>query len=407
VAWGTKDVSERRLQFVVRASSGKEPMKALCQEFEISRPTGYTWLERYRSCPQLQQLAEMSRRPKHSPRETTEAVQQRLLALRRQYPDWGARKLVVLLEREGIALPRITAHRILLRNGLISPEDRHRPAVKRFAREAPNQLWQMDFKGMPEMRKGCLPLVVLDDHSRYLVGLYEMEGTKAAPVRDKLADTFQQHGLPEAMLMDHGTPWWNTQSASGWTWLTVWLMRHGVRLYLSGLRHPQTQGKVERLNGSMESAMRKRPKTDQQSWQAWLDAHRQEHNHVRPHEALDMDVPAKYWSPSTRPFPGDPRPWEYDHPENVQRVPQNGGLSVRGKYYFVSRALIGERVQLEFLDDRVIVYFCRTPVREFDLKTGSSHHLDFGQFRRARTKALLADPLIAGSAPATPTQNLP
>lgn len=406
MAWGTRDVNERRLQFVVRASSGKEEMKALCHEFEISRPTGYTWLERYRSCQQLQDLGEGSRRPRHSPAETAAATQQRLVELRGQYPDWGARKLVELLKREGIALPRITAHRILLRRGLIQPQDRHRPAVKRFEREAPNQLWQMDFKGMPDTRKGCLPLVLLDDHSRYLVGLFDTPGTQAQPVRDKLEHAFAQHGLPEAMLMDHGTPWWNMQSQSGWTWLTVWLMRHGIRLYMSGIRHPQTQGKVERLNGSMEAAMRKRPKPGAQSWQAWLDAHRQEHNHVRPHEALNMDVPAQHWSPSLRPFERDPRPWEYADPENVRLVRQNGSIGLGGRCYFVSRALIGERVQLEFLEDRVVVYFCRTPVREFDLETGSSHHFDFGQFRRARTQALLATPVPGGSAPATPPETL-
>src|SRR5271169_197036 len=119
MAWGAKQVSERRMQFVVRADSGREEMKALCREFEISRPTGYAWLKRYRDCEQLQQLGERSRRPVHSPQGTAEAVQQRLVELRQQYPEWGARKLVVLLEREGVRLPRIAAHRILRRRGLI------------------------------------------------------------------------------------------------------------------------------------------------------------------------------------------------------------------------------------------------------------------------------------------------
>jgi transposase InsO family protein len=404
LAWGLAKVSERRLEFVVRASSGAEQMKALCEEFEISRPTGYLWLERYRACEQLQDLGELSRRPRHSPRETAAAIQDRLMELRRQHPEWGARKLVVLLQRERIDLPRITAHRILLRHGMIGREDRHRPATKRFEREAPNQLWQMDFKGMPEARKECLPLVVLDDHSRYLVGLYEMQGTQGEPVRQKLETTFQQHGLPDAMLMDHGTPWWNMQSQSGWTWLTVWLMRQGIRLYLSGFRHPQTQGKVERLNGCMEAAMRKRPKPEHQSWQSWLDTHRQEHNQIRPHEALNMDVPAQHWSPSPRPFRGDPQPWEYPDAPNVRVVRENGSIGIRNRCYFVSRAFIGERVQLKFLEDRVVVYFCRTPIREFDFKTGVSHHFDYGQFRRARTQALFASPHTGGCAPATPSK---
>src|SRR5262249_22540710 len=125
LAWKRQAVSEQRLQFVIRADSGQETMRSLCEEFEISRPTGYLWLERYRACEQLQELAEMSRRPQHSPRQTSQAVEARLIQLRQKYPDWGAKKLVKLLEREGIHLPRITAHRILLRNGLVRPQDRH------------------------------------------------------------------------------------------------------------------------------------------------------------------------------------------------------------------------------------------------------------------------------------------
>ena len=199
-------MSEQRLRFVIRADSGAEPMKALCEEFGISRPTGYRWLERYRSCERLQDLAELSRRPHHSPRRTAAEVEQRVVQLRHQYPDWGAAKLATLLARERMEVPRITVHRILLRHGLVRPQDRHPSATQRFQREAPNQLWQMDFKGMPQERNDCLPLVVLDDHSRYLVGLFATTGTAAEPVCRSLTQLFGESGLPEAMLMDHGTP---------------------------------------------------------------------------------------------------------------------------------------------------------------------------------------------------------
>ena len=386
--WKAVDVSEQRVKFAIRASSGQEEMKALCQEFEISRPTGYLWLKRYRECERLQELGEVSRRPHRSPKQTGAEKEQRVIALRQQYPDWGARKLVELLQREQIEIPRITVHRILLRNGLVRDRDRHRAATQRFEREAPNQLWQMDFKGMPTTRQGCLPLVVLDDHSRYLLGLFGTAGTKAEPVQKNLTAIFRRDGLPEAMLMDHGTPWWNAQSSSGWTWLTVWLMKQGIRVYLSGYRHPQTQGKIERCNGSLEAAMFKRPKRDGQSWQSWLDAYRQEHNHVRPHEALQMDVPARRWKPSLRAFQQEHQAWEYPDPAQVRKVRENGGVSLRGQSYFVSRAFIGENVQLQFLEHRVVVWFCRTLVREFDLQTGTSHPIQEQQMQRARTHGL-------------------
>jgi len=381
-------MSEQRVKFAIRASNGKEEMKALCREFEISRPTGYLWLKRFGECERIEELREKSRRPHRSPKQTEAEIEQRVIALRQQYPDWGAGKLVELLKREQVKLPRITVHRILLRNGLVREQDRHPAARKRFEREAPNQLWQMDFKGMAEKRPGVLPLVVIDDHSRYLLGLFGTTSTKAQPVQESLTLIFQRDGLPEAMLMDHGTPWWNMQSSSGWTWLTVWLMKQGIRLYLSGYRHPQTQGKIERCNGSLEAAMSKRPKPDRQSWQAWLDAYRQEHNHVRPHEALRMDVPAQHWEPSRRPFQQEQKLWEYSDPVHVRKVRENGGVSFQGQSYFVSRALIGENVQMEFFEQRAVVWFCRTLVREFDLQTGASHPIQEQQMQRARTHGL-------------------
>jgi transposase InsO family protein len=386
--WKAGDVSEQRLRFVIRASSGQGEMKALCQEFEISRPTGYLWLKRYRECERLEELTEVSRRPHRSPHQTAAEVEQRVVALRRQYPDWGARKLVDLLQRQQIVLPPITVHRILLRNGLVRDQDRHRPATQRFEREEPNQLWQMDFKGMPAGRPGCLPLVVLDDHSRYLPGLFGTTGTKAEPVQDHLKGVFRRDGLPDGMLMDHGTPWWNMQSASGWTWLTVWLMQQGIRIYLSGYGHPQTQGKIERCNGSLEAAMVKRPKPEGQSWQSWLDEYRQEYNHTRPHEALQMDVPAQRWKPSSRVFQEKPKPWEYPDPAHVRKVRESGAVSFRGQNYFVSRALTGANVQLELLDRRVIVWFYRTLVREFHLDSGMSYTVNGEFIQRARTQGL-------------------
>jgi len=387
LAWKASDVGQERVKFAIRASSGQEEMKQLCEEFGISRPTSYLWRARFRENQRLEEVVEKSRRPHASPHRTDAGKEQRVLELRRERPDWGAAKLSEILKREGLQIPRITVHRILLRNGLVADADRHRRAKNRFEREAANQLWQMDFKGMPEARKGCLPLSLVDDHSRYAVGLFATTGTAAEPVQRSVREVFEENGLPDAMLMDHGTPWWNMQSSTGWTWLTVWLMKLGIRVYLSGYRHPQTQGKVERWHGSLEAAMRKRPKPEDRNWQDWLDDYRYEYNHVRPHEALQMAVPASRWQPSRRTYEGEGKAWEYPHPELVRTVRENGGVSLQGRSYFVSRAFIGEAVQLEYLENsRVVVWFCRTAIREFDLQTGNSYPMDNRELQRARTE---------------------
>ena len=131
---------------------------------------------------------------------------------------------------------------------------------------------------------------MLDDHSRYLIALAANGSTQGAAVREQLEEAFQRCGVPEGMLMDHGTPWWSQQVPSGRTYLSLWLMRQGIRLDWSGIRHPQTQGKVERFHGSLQRVWERRGLPREQP-QAWLDAYRWEHNHVRPHEALGMQTP--------------------------------------------------------------------------------------------------------------------
>src|SRR5690348_7393110 len=139
--WRAMEVREQRVEFVVRALRG-EPLGCLCREFGISRPTGYKWVERYRQGG-VEAIAERSRRPLRSPTRTEAELESLIVALRQWYPDWGARKLAVLLDRQGIELPSSTVHRVLLRHGLVRDQDRHGPALKRFEREQPNELWQM------------------------------------------------------------------------------------------------------------------------------------------------------------------------------------------------------------------------------------------------------------------------
>ena len=136
MAWRSVDVQEQRVRFVVAASRGEASVAALCGEFGISRATGHVWLKRYRSGG-VAAVAEQSRRPGASPRRTEAAIEERVVTLRRERPDWGARKLAVLLAREGLGLPAATVHRILLRRGLVRVEDGHAQAPRRFERTSP------------------------------------------------------------------------------------------------------------------------------------------------------------------------------------------------------------------------------------------------------------------------------
>jgi len=365
MSWRLVGVQDQRVEFAVRASRG-ESMSGLCREYEISRPTGYLWLERFREHG-VAGVQEQSRRPHLSPRQTGAEIEARIVALRRQRPDWGARKLAVLLQREGVVLPVITVHRVLARHGLVLDRESRRQATGRFEREQPNQLWQMDFKGQKGTGAVIGPLSVLDDHSRYLVALEQTGTTRSEAVRERLEGAFRTSGLPDALLMDHGVPWWNARSGNGWTQLMVWLMRQGVRCYFSGVRHPQTQGKVERFHGSLERA-RSRAGADQWLTQGWLDNFRHEYNQLRPHEALGMRTPASLWRPSARAYDPNPQAWDYGTGADLRKVGGRGHIYIGDRRWKVSQALASHTVKLERIEQRVLVYFCRTLVQEIDLR---------------------------------------
>src|SRR5690606_31555029 len=127
-----------------------------------------------------------------------------VVAVRREHPAWGGRKIRRVLCNQGLARPpsasTITA--ILRRHGLLDgPGAGERREWMRFEHASPNELWQMDFKGwfaLPARR--CHPLTVLDDHSRYALEIGACDDEQERTVRARLEAVFRRHGLPWRIL---------------------------------------------------------------------------------------------------------------------------------------------------------------------------------------------------------------
>lgn len=365
--WKRTDVHEERVKFVVRAASGKETMAALCREFGISRPTGYRWRRRFEQTGSATSVAELSRRPLRCPFATDWKIEERAVALRKKH-GWGAKKLHVLLKEEGALLTVTTINRILKRRGLISEHDSHSLALTRFERNAPNELWQMDGKGAYECRDGkCYPLSILDDHSRFAVGLYALPIFSGEYVYPALVRTFEHYGLPEAMLMDRGCIWWGPTNGYGLSWLSVQLIEQGIRLHYGRVGHPQTQGKVERFHRTLDQAIRHRghPKRLAQ-WPRVLEQFRRIYNEQRPHEALGMRRPVERYRVSQRSYQAQPREWEYPLGSVVLRLNRQGFLKWEGEPWFVCEALGGQRVRVESLGQLLLVSYRHMYIREID-----------------------------------------
>jgi transposase InsO family protein len=381
--WNEVDVQEQRMRFVIRARSSQQSLATLCREFGISRPTGYLWLRRYERTRSLRALRERSRRPQHSPRRTEEGKQQRVVELRRE-TGWGAKKLRVLLAEEQVKLPVRTIHRILQRQGLIG-EEQHGPALERFERREPNELWQMDSKGKYPLLDGeCHPLSILDDHSRYAVGVYALPALSAEHAYAGLLQTFCRYGVPQAMLMDRGSLWWATANGWGLTRLSVRLIEQGIRLIYGRVRHPQTQGKVERFHRTLGAELRHRGVPQRLAqWPETLAEIAYCYNHRRPHEALGMRRPAECYCPSRRSYQEQVRPWEYPEGSDVRRVNANGAIAEAGQQWFVCEALAGQWVSVERFDGKLLVSYRHMYIREIDLVRGVTQALVVA--RRAAT----------------------
>lgn len=368
MAWQERSIMSERHEFVTMARQEEASIAALCRRFGISRKTAYKWLARAAGGDRL--LADHSRRPHTSPGRTSADMEARIVALRRQHPAWGGRKLHHwLLAHGGPAPPPSTITSILRRHGLLAPTPPRRD-FRRFARETVNELWQLDFMGHRAMTVGRVhPLTLVDDHSRFALCLTACADEQHSTVQAQLTAVFQCYGLPQAILTDHGAPW-GTAGRGGLTTLEAWLLRLGTEVWHGRPAHPQTRGKVERFHRTIAAEVfAQQPLADLAAAQAAFDGFRTCYNQERPHEALDDAVPAARYRASSRPFPATLPDVPYEAQDLVCTVTAHGSISWQGRRQFISRGLVGQPVAVRPTqeDGRWHVYFCHRQVAIIDL----------------------------------------
>lgn len=368
--WEEKTVMSQRMEFVQLALKADANIAQLCRRFGISRKTGYKWLKRFVEGG-VKALEDRSRRPHRSPGQSPASLEASVVAVRNKHPTWGGRKVQAFLKMKGEPAPRSpnTVTAILKRHDLIDPEEalKHK-AFQSFEMEEPNDLLQMDFKGYFAMTKGnyCHPLTVLDDHSRFLLGLRACSNERAETVEAHLTDIFRLYGLPKRMLMDNGSPWGDDRDTP-YTILTTWLMRLGIRISHSRPYHPQTLGKEERLHRTLKEDVISRtewPTLD--AWQHEFDQWRHVYNHERPHEAIGMKPPGTAYRPSSRPFPEPLPPVTYDAGEIIRKVDSAGKISFRNRVFRIGKGFRGHPIAIRPTDtDGVFdVHFCKQKVAQ-------------------------------------------
>lgn len=346
--WRNKTVEELRLEVVNKILRQDDSIAAICREYDISRTTAYKWLKRYQDG---ESFSDRSHAPKTIYNKTSDYQEQLILNTRDEHPSWGARKLHRYLTDKGYyALPAVsTISDILKRNHRIDPEEsiKH-TAFKRFEMDAPNELWQMDFKGHFAMANGerCHPLTILDDHSRFSLCVQAKENERYEGVKSSLIQVFQEFGMPRAILCDNGRPWGD--STNGYTPFEIWMMQLNILPIHGKPMHPQTQGKEERFHRTMKNELLKYTiMKNLEHAQKEFDMFRYSYNYERPHEALELDTPSKHYKASSKIYDGTEKEPEYDGNCQLRKVNYKGYISIQKHRYYLSESFIGKYIGVE------------------------------------------------------------
>jgi transposase InsO family protein len=370
--WREQSVMDQREEFVRLASIPGANKSELCRRFRISRSNGNKWLKRFLA-EGRRGLADRSRRPRSSPKQTPQAVEAEVLRIRNESNNaWGGRKIErVMRKGDKFAAPvASTITEILRRHGKLEERrTEHSGPYRRFERSEPNELWQMDFKGHFPVGQGrCHPLTVLDDHSRYSLALSACSNEQDGTARERLETAFRRYGLPLSMLMDNGSPWGDSATQL-YTAFTVWLMRLGVRVMHCRPCHPQTQGKDERFHRSLKAeVLSGKSFRDLAACQVAFDRWRHIYNHDRPHEALAFATPSERYRVSPREFPETLPPIEYACDDIVRRVDVGGDFSLKGRCVHIGKAFRGQPIALRATREGVLsVYFCAHHIGTLDM----------------------------------------
>lgn len=366
-------MTDQKMEFVALAGQADANVSELCRRFGISRKTGYKWLGRHEKQGPAG-LEPVSRRPQHSPGRTSETLEAQVLEVRRRHPAWGGRKIAhVLLRDQSVRIAPSTVTQVLRRHGCLADRpDGAGTSWQRFEHEAPNELWQMDFKGhFATDRQRCHPLTVIDDHSRYNIVLQAMAAERFEPVQAALLRAFSRYGLPQRINTDNGPPW----AASGMDTLTrlaVWLIRLGIDLSHSRPAHPQSNGKDERFHRTFKAeVLGTRRFRDLDDAQRRFDPWRQVYNYERPHQALGMQTPAQRYRPSSRSMPRVLPAIIYAPDTLVRKVQYGGWVDLQGRQLRLSAGLRGQYVAFRprpQADGTFDIFFCHRCLGQIDLK---------------------------------------
>ena len=214
------------------------------QKFDTTRFSIYSWQRK----SELHAQGKIKDSPLAGSDENTAAVRdQRILKEWKAHPGLGPSQVRNQLRRQGMKVSIHTVRCVLEDNGYVSPKvrrienhDQHYEAVR------PNHLWHLDFLHRHIHKQKVYCLLVLDDHSRFIVGGALWEGERVASVMETFNDAVQRHGKPEKVMSDGGSAFYAWKGVGQFTRL---LEEYEIDQIIA--KTPQSNGKLEVLNANI------------------------------------------------------------------------------------------------------------------------------------------------------------
>lgn len=357
-------VMEQRYQAVMAVVQDGWKVSEVADRLGVSRQAVHKWIARYETGG-LPALADRSHRPQSCAHQIAPELEALICELRRQHPGWGPRRILHELGRKGVdPLPgRSSIYRCLKRHNLIELRRRkkRRDEFRRWERDRPMQLWQMDVMGGVMLDDGTdLKIVTgVDDHSRFCVAAGLVTRATSRAVCDVFKVSMLRYGVPDEVLTDNGkvfTGRFGTHKAE--VMFDRMCRENGISHKLTAPRSPTTTGKIERFHQSVRKEfLVDRTFASFELAQKELDAWVDDYNKQRPHQALEMAVPADRFRlvPATKDPSSVPVFSEEDQRGQwvLRRVGSNGVMSVDNQMFSVGNAYKGELVDA-FVDDTTI-----------------------------------------------------
>ena len=383
---------EQRYQAVLAVVQDGWQVSEVARRLGVSRQSVHTWIARYEQGG-LAALADRSHRPGSCPHQTAAETEAAICELRREHPGWGPRRIEHQLGRLGLEpVPsRSAIYRCLRRHGLIELRRRRkrREEFRRWERERPMQLWQMDVMGGVLLDEDTELKVVtgVDDHSRFCIAAGLVTRATSKAVCAVLSSSLHRYGIPDEILTDNGKVFTGRSGPQPVEVLFDRICReNGISHRHTAVRSPTTTGKIERFHQSLRREfLADRSFASTQQAQAELDAWVTDYNTARPHQALEMATPAERFrlAPISTDAVSIPVDAAEDHRGQwvLRRVASNGVMSVDNQLFSVTNAYNGELVDV-FVDDAVIQVWSKNHLIKTVARTRS------GPVRKVRADGL-------------------